>query len=460
MSAKSVNPELTVVLRLIEAMLGAECEAKGIPGLSAAVILGGRKVWAKGFGNADLEHKIPAGPHTIYRMASITKLFTATMLMQLRDAGKLSLDDPLVKYLPSFRLKSRFRDSRPITLRQVVSHTAGIPREGPIHRWRMAQSPSLDEVLNSLDQTESVFAPGTKYKYSNLSFALLGSALEYVAEQPYDVYITDHILRPLGMNESGFEVNEAMKPAAAKGYLLHKDGTLHPASQRPDGGAFVPVGQLRSSVADISRFIDFQFSNGMWNGRRVLSESTLREMHNPVFMNPDWLSGIGIGWFLSRMGTHVVISHDGGNPGFSADIAFLPDLKLGVAVLVNQTIDVLRLSHMMLEHLIPVMERLQALELAEKATPLPTDWPKFTGKYIGDHDLEVEISMKDGALVALLPESSEGSRVVLIPVAENIFRMDGGPADGEQAAFDVNADGQVTYLQGLELNCQVPLRKI
>src|SRR5215510_16384185 len=131
---------------------------------------------AKGFGYADLEKKIPADPQTVYRIGSVTKAFTALMLMQLRDAGKLGLDDPIEKYLPEFKIKSRFADARPVTFRQVASHFSGLPREAPLpYTYQVVTVfPRTEELIASLASTELIGPADTKFQYSNLGFNILG----------------------------------------------------------------------------------------------------------------------------------------------------------------------------------------------------------------------------------------------------------------------------------------------
>src|SRR3990170_5165078 len=194
MTITKADPEVGAVLALLNARLETERQERGIPGMSVAVVYDQATLWAKGFGTANLEMGVPATPKTVYRVASITKLFTATMLLQLRDAGKLSLDDPIKRFLPTFEIESRFADSGPITLRQVMTHMAGLPRECSIDRWAMSESPSIEAVLDSLRDSETVFPPMAKYKYSNLGIAILGHALEVAAGQGYAEYVTRNIL--------------------------------------------------------------------------------------------------------------------------------------------------------------------------------------------------------------------------------------------------------------------------
>jgi CubicO group peptidase (beta-lactamase class C family) len=224
MHPNSPAPEIAAALALVETQLTAEQVDRKIPGLSAGVVYGGELIWQRGFGYADLEKQIPAGERSVYRVASITKLFTATILMQLRDAGKLQLDDPIEKYLPAFKLKSPFPDARPPTFRQVAAHAAGLPREGDHDGWRSMNMPSVEALLGLLHQAETCFPTMTEPKYSNLGIALMGHALSLIAGRPYVDYVAESILRPLGMNDSGFDVTRYGDGQLARGYYRDRDG--------------------------------------------------------------------------------------------------------------------------------------------------------------------------------------------------------------------------------------------
>ena len=162
------DPELRAILTEIEADAeSARLKAK-IPGMSIVIVHDQDALLAKGFGYADLEKKIPADPKTVYRVGSVTKAFTALMLMQLRDAGKLHLDDPIEKYLPEFKIKSRFPDARPATFRQVAAHYSGLPREPPmLHEYQATDEfPSVEDQLKSLNNVEMMLPAMTMYSYS------------------------------------------------------------------------------------------------------------------------------------------------------------------------------------------------------------------------------------------------------------------------------------------------------
>lgn len=161
-NAIAQNPEVAGNIKLLEAWIEAQMAYRNLPGMSVGVVYDSQLIWARGFGYADVEQKIPATPATIYRMASVTKTFTATAIMQLRDAGKLSLDDPVVKHLPWFKIKSWFNDAPAITIRHLLTHTSGLPSEAAYPYWTDFIFPTLEQIKEALPNQEAVFAPETR----------------------------------------------------------------------------------------------------------------------------------------------------------------------------------------------------------------------------------------------------------------------------------------------------------
>jgi len=328
------DSKVKAALARIDARIERECQSNEFPGLSVAVVHDQETIWTRSFGYADVEREIPTSPQTVFKIGSVTKLFTATMLMQLRDAGKLQLDDPIEKYLPAFKVKSRFSDPRPPTFRQVAAHVSGLPAEAPLDYFMTSKFPTIKEILESLKNTEMVAPPLAKFQYSNLGYAIMGHALELIANQAYTQYITENILQPLGMHSSGFNPTPEMASRLATGYIAIKGRPPEIAPQW-DLAAFIPCGGMYSTVEDMAHFISLQFREGPAGGAQILGGTTLREMRSPVFIYPDWQGGRAIGWALRRMYGHTVICHDGAQPGFHAAVIAIPDLKLGVTVMVN-----------------------------------------------------------------------------------------------------------------------------
>lgn len=443
------NPDIQALSRQLEAQLDAERVDRAIPGLSIAIVHDQDIVWAKGFGYADIEAEIPADPQTVYRVGSITKLFTATMLMQLRDAGKLCLDEPVEKYLPAFRLKTRFSDSSSPTFRQLASHTAGLPREAPVQTWlRTGEYSPIETVLESLKDAEMIFPPLMEIKYSNLGYIILGYALAGIAQQSYEHYVSENILRPLSMNNSGFTLSNEMKLQAAVGYSTSKDKPpeLSPNSQF---GALTPAAGLYSSVTDLARFISLQFRDGMAGGKQILKGSTLREMHAPVLLDPDWQRGFGIGWEVKRVANHPTISHRGVITGFLSDLILVQDMKLGLALSTNAQMDAgLGWSWAILEQIIPTMESVLAQEGVHRKIHAQADWEKYVGQYSVPGIIEVDLVIFEGNLVVCVPAGTPpSSDVVLVPETESTFRAKGGMVNGELVAFEMDDAGRVRRMK-------------
>ncbi len=440
------DPEVKAALGLLEAQLAAFRQEEEIPALSAAVVYDQQILWAKGFGYTDLEGKVPATPQTIYRIASITKLFTATMLMQLRDQGRLQLDDPLGKYLPGFQLKSSFGDLPPVTLRQLASHTAGVPRLGPPNLPPTAAVPPIETILARLQDAEMTFPPLTEYKYSDLGFNLLGHALSGVAGQAYEDYIQDHILKPLGMEHSGFEWTSGMQPHAATAYLRNKGEKLEKYAPPGRRSAFAPCCGLFSSVEDMARFISLQFrdENQPADGAQVLRGSSVREMRTVQWVRSDRL-GQGIGFGIPRVGEYVAVGHGG---GLRTRVLVVPALKVGVAVFTNGPRGgaAPAASLKALELMIPVIEHAaRRQKQVEPATPTAV-LQKYVGLYETASGSQAEIKLVKDQLMLVHPQAPEYD-TELIPVDEHKFRIKGGYFMGEFVVLESDAGGTVTRLR-------------
>jgi CubicO group peptidase (beta-lactamase class C family) len=257
-STVAEDPAVTAALAQLDARLAAVMKERNLPGLSAGVIYDQELIWAKGYGYADLERHVPADADSIYEIGSVTKLFNAVMLMKLRDAGRLSLDDPIEKYLPEFRIRSRFTDPRPPTFRQVVSHVSGLPRE---YGFDVGESGHLQQfpaavVLAGIKDKEMQYPAYSGFHYSNLGIYVIGQALQRIAGEPYTQYMQNNVFDPLGMRSTGWEYTDAMKPHRAIGYTAAKrDGSREVAPLFVPGDFGVSAGGIQSSVRDMARFI-------------------------------------------------------------------------------------------------------------------------------------------------------------------------------------------------------------
>ncbi len=451
MSNADKNPSINAVLDLLSAQLADELELQNIPGMTAAVILDQEIIWSGAYGYANLDEKIPMTIQHLFRVGSITKLFTATMLMQLRDAGKLFLDEPLEKYEPRIKFKSSFPDPKPPTFRQVVSHTSGIPRESTLNFWKDLNFPQPDVLLENLEGAEIIFPPYSEFKYSNLGISLLGHTLSLIAGKPYRDYVKQAILEPLGMKDSGFDLTPEFYSKRAIGYVSDAEGKNFQPAPIFDLECISPAGQLYSNVIDMAKFISMQFSDKAAGGNQVVGGSTLREMHSPVFYGEGANKGtdIGIGWILAKTASgHRVIGHSGGIHGYVTQIGMIPAMKLGFAVFTNTMSDVGKICNEALELLAPVFNRLekQAEILAERNFKIPPEWEKFIGTYEFAGQFVV-VKIADGKLIFTNKEDNPQIRSQLVPEGENKFRMKGGGTSGEETSFILDEQGEVIHLK-------------
>ena len=260
--------------------------------LTVGVVQGKRLVWTKSYGFADELNRTPATRDTVYRIGSITKQFTAVMLLQLVASGKVRLSDPVVEYYPEIEKLEGWPPARPITLRELATHRGGLAREpdgclgraahdcqyqiGPVATWERTLEAALPHV-----KIES--PPGSAFSYSNVGYAILGAALAKAADVPYTRYITENIFEPLGMTHTGFEPDADMRRNLAKGYIRLPTGydSKSAASELVEGRGYkVPNGAIFTTVGDLARFVSFEMGDGPQD---VLKRDVLRANHERSF---------------------------------------------------------------------------------------------------------------------------------------------------------------------------------
>src|SRR5262245_2471661 len=210
----AADPDVQGAIRLFSAWLEGQLLNRHLPGVAAGVVSDQQLVWAQGFGFANVEQRIPMTPSTKFRMASHSKLFTATAIMQLREDGKLRLDDPVSRHLPWFRIKPADAGDPDITIEELLTHSAGLPREAGAH-WTTFEFPTREELRALMPERQAPFAPEMRWKYSNLGFSIAGLIVEALSGQTWADYVQQHIYDPLGMTSSSVDRNV---PGLAVGY--------------------------------------------------------------------------------------------------------------------------------------------------------------------------------------------------------------------------------------------------
>ena len=308
---------------------------QGIPGLAVALVDKDRTVWLAGFGRLDDGGSAPVNADTIFSVQSMSKLFTATAVMQAVAAGRLDLDEPITTYLPGFTVHSAFEEhpERKITLRMLLSHTAGFTHEAPIGNNNELDPGEFDAHVRSISETWLRFPVGTGYAYSNLGIDLAGYILERVEGTPFPEVVRQRLLEPLGMERSTFD--RAAIRASGNRALGHVDPYPAPPLYEP----MTAAGGLYASARDLARFLRFQLNEGSIDGRLVLDPRWLDEMQTVPAPWAGAPAGYALGVVRHRWnrweGRPDLFDHGGGGYGFLSDMWWLPQLGVGIATLTN-----------------------------------------------------------------------------------------------------------------------------
>jgi CubicO group peptidase (beta-lactamase class C family) len=296
---------------------------KRAPSISAAVLRDGELIWETAVGVADIEADLEATPDTQYRIGSITKTFTAAAIMQLRDAGKLDLEDTLDRHVEGA--------AHTPTIRRLLSHASGLQRETQDDSWLTLRFAPPDELLETLAEAELVLPAGARFHYSNLAFALLGIVVERVSGKAYQDYVRERLFEPAGLTRVSFEP----EPPAAKGYLAqpYADGVWDTIGV--ETGAWASAGQLWATAGDVCRWGAFLADPD----ESVLAPASAEEMRTVQAIDDHerWLSGYGLGLGLRRDGDRILAGHGGSMPGFIATLGFSPTEKVVVTALTNES---------------------------------------------------------------------------------------------------------------------------
>src|SRR2546421_5523491 len=309
-----------------------------ISGATIALIDDQQIVFVRGFGFADKKRRIPSRPDTIYRAGSISKLFTAVATMQLVEQGRLDLDAPVTKYLPTFSVIVPFDNAKPITLRQLMSHRSGMVREAPVGGYFDGSEPGMDKTVASLASCVLTYPPTTRTKYSNSGVTVVGKVVEQVSGMPFPVYQQKQLLGPLGMSSSAFLRNSQIRRKLAAGYLPVANGAG--GFREIDAPLFdfgiLAAGNLYTTAEDLGRFISFLFGDGRAGGQQLLRPQTLAEMFTPQLTSET--NGFGLGFSIGHFRGRKTVSHMGAVYGFTSILTAIPSEKIAVVVLCNDDI--------------------------------------------------------------------------------------------------------------------------
>jgi CubicO group peptidase (beta-lactamase class C family) len=337
---------------VIDSIFGQSAKANHNPAIAYGIVLDNKLIYSNAVGYSNLDKKIAADSKSRFRIASMTKSFTAMSILKLRDEGKLILSDPAAKYIPEMAvLKYPTKDTSPITIFNLLTMSAGFPEDNP---WGDRQLSDTDQELIDLVKSGISFSsnPGSQFEYSNLGYGLLGRIVSTVSGQHYQDYVINNILRPLKMNDCEFEYEKIPHEKLALGYRW-EDNIWKPEALLKDG-SYASMGGLICTIDDFAKYMSFLLTS--WPPRNddesgPVKRSSAREMQQPWMFRglaPNYKThsgelcprtgsyGFGLGWREDCHGL-ISISHSGGLPGFGSVHILLPDLGVGIVAFSNLT---------------------------------------------------------------------------------------------------------------------------
>ena len=326
-SADAPHGDYAYTQRYLTWLIEKEMADNDVTGLSIALVDDQQLVWSSGFGYSDAENKVPATPQTPYRMGSIAKIMTASAAMQMAERGQMDIDQPLSRYLPGFSIKSRFANTEPITPRNLMTHHSGLP-SNYLKGMTDSNPKYFSTLVDDIRDEHLAYPPNFIFAYSNLGLTLLGAAIEQASGQDYGSYMEQSFFQPMGMSNTYFSSQPALK-----GYRADKLSKPMPLRDLPSGG-------LVSNVADMGSFMKMIFADGRFGDRQILKPETVSEMLRPqnASVPLDLNLRMGLGWMLSGFDVRnggVAAGHGGTLPDFHSMLLTLPEHKLGVVVASN-----------------------------------------------------------------------------------------------------------------------------
>jgi len=443
--AQTQIKDYSEAFELIEVWLDAQKDFEQLPGITAIVIKDQEVLWQGAFGLANIEDSVKSDPATLFSICSISKLFTSVAIMKLVEEGKLRLDDDIHDLLPGYNLKQKYPESMPVTVRSLLTHSSGLPRESNFPYWSPPDFafPSSEEIMGDLNKQETLYPSATYFQYSNLGLTLLGEIVEEVSGMPYDSYIRQYIIEPLGLKDTRTEL-----PADLYGdELAYGYSALDRSQDREKVGFFQangikPAAGFSSNVIDLGKFASWQFRLLDTTATEILKSSTLKYMHNVHWTDPDWQTTWGLGFVVAKSEDgNKWIGHSGSCPGYRTTLMISLKTKLAFSVMINANgTD----PGKYVRGINAILGKVKTAAPKDSVTPDLTD---YTG-YFSDQPWRSEfyVSTWEGKLVTLdLPSESPASSMTFFRHIEgDTFRRirDDGEL-GETLVFERDNNGHI-----------------
>jgi len=442
------HPKVADAITLFDLWVEEQLDYHQIPGIAIGIVYNQELIWSKGYGVSDLENQTPVTPATLFRIGSVTKVFTATAVMQLRDEGRLRLDDPVTRHLPGFEIQNPFPGAPEITIWNLLTHTSGLPREAAVPYWTDHEFPSRGELLAAAATQSLIYSPGTEYKYSNLGVSLLGAIVEEVSGESFRDYISEHIFSPLGMGHSSVDPPTGQVDLLATAYMRRQSDGSREVMDYYETHGMAAMGSIVSSVDDMARFaaLNLRQENSTADGD-ILSTSTMRDMNRPHWVYPSWSGAMGLGFRVAHRNDKTTVSHGGWIGDHRTHLLMLPDDMVAVIAMVNAG------------DVSPYVFSFEALDLvgsaivsstapAAKEINFDTAWERYSGVYTDPWGWEYRVSILSDQLIIYSheyppAESADEGVTRLEHVEGHKFRM----SEGEYVIFEMDGGGEVVRIK-------------
>jgi CubicO group peptidase (beta-lactamase class C family) len=447
------DPRVQDAIYLLGQWIDAQREYEPFPGISIAVVHDQEMVWSAGFGYADLESRRPASPETVYSICSISKLFTSIAAMQLRDEGRFRLDDPVNTLLPWFRTGNRYEDGPALTVESLLTHSSGLPNETgsekstsyPTHE--VTSYPTREEIRARIPDMETLYPVWQHEHYSNLGLVLVGEIVSELSGLSYGEYVTERILRPLGMSSTTPEIGEVQGSGRlATGYSAPRRGGGRREVGPFETNGMAPAMGFASTVEDLAKFASWQFRLLDTGDDEILEANTLREMHRVHYLDPGWETSWGLGFTVLRDGGRTFVGHSGLCPGYQSTFTLQLDDKIAAIAAANSMIPAWRYTAAAYNLMAPAIRAARDDPGGGRATP--PELQKFVGTYDAfPWGSERQVIPWEGELaVAHFPGDNPRAGLRRMKHIEgNRFLLEVGWRSAE-VVFEVDAEGKVVGL--------------
>jgi len=430
------HADLKTAITLLDKWATKRVHDTHLPGLALGIVHNGELLWGSGYGYANLQAKVPVTLDTRFRIASITKTFTSVAILQLYDAGKLRLDDPISQYLKWFDL--RYPDAPPITIYHCLTHTSGLPRDATIPHWTENSFQDWDEVIATTKTRQPEMPPLQDFSYSNLGYSLLGGVIEEVSGEKWEDYFHNHIVSELGMSNT-IVAPKGNEGEFAIGYQRYDENYNHKAIPFIETKGFSPSASVASSVNDLVKYAKFHLSKGQ---TPILSGYSLREMHRVHWVMDGWAGGYGLGTRTWRINDWNVSGHTGGYKGFITMFSVCRDHDFGVIALTNRLgADPFEYVDRAYRLVLP-----EIIKITEKSRVADPAWQDYVGTYLNDWG-NSEVVVRNGQLQIVSLDYIFDSPVRLEPTDEaDVFSIHVPGNPGETVRFIRDDSGKVVRL--------------